>query len=285
MIERLLDAPALQRFFSDHYLRLPFAHTGGAAELIPLACWDSLEELLRHPSADTLIVRRGEQQGDTLPDADQARQLVHDGHTLVVRHAERHVAALGELAAGFENDFGGPVNIHLYFTGATEFGFGWHYDAEEVFIVQAQGSKEYSLRKNTVNPWPVEESLPHNMQFEREIMPLMRCRLQPGDWLYIPSGYWHMGRATSEAISLAIGVLPGTGIDVLDFVRRQALSSLCFRQRLPLPGLWHEMTEAQIANLYREVFQQLAAELSKEVTSEATLQQFIAQRRRIARHA
>ncbi len=74
-------------------------------------------------------------------------------------------------------------------------GFSWHYDAEDVFIIQTAGEKEYSLRKNTVNPWPLEETLPADMQYERELMPLMRVLLRGGDLLYIPCGYWHKAEA------------------------------------------------------------------------------------------
>ena len=44
-------------------------------------------------------------------------------------------------------------------------------------LCSASGRKTYSLRKNTVNPWPLEETLPADMKYEREIMPLMQCRL------------------------------------------------------------------------------------------------------------
>ena len=74
------------------------------------------------------------------------------------------------------------------------------------------------------------------MRYEREIMPLVRCELAAGDWLYIPSGYWHMGQSRELALSLAIGVMPRTGIDVLDFVRPRVAGSLLWRQRLPVAG-------------------------------------------------
>ena len=44
------------------------------------------------------------------------------------------------------------IDIHVHCTPAGEHGFGWHYDAEEVFIVLIQGRKEFAVRKNTVNP-------------------------------------------------------------------------------------------------------------------------------------
>src|SRR5205085_7566357 len=130
------------------------------------------------------------------------------------RHAELHDEQLAELASSFAKDFAAAVNIHVYCTPAGEYGFGWHYDAEEVFLIQTLGRKEYSLRKNTVHPWPLEETLPSDMRYEREIMPLMRCELAASDWLYIPSGYWHMGKSLETSITLAIGIQPHSAIEV-----------------------------------------------------------------------
>jgi ribosomal protein L16 Arg81 hydroxylase len=170
---------------------------------------------------------------------------------------------LGELADSFSRAFAAPVNIHVYCTPGGEFGFGWHYDAEEVFIVQTTGRKQYSLRKNTVNPWPIEETLPADMHYEREIMPLMRCELAAGDWLYIPSGYWHMGDSRETAISFSIGVQPRTGVDVFEFLRPQIVESIFWRQRLPVCGEAASLSNEELHEQYREVFKALAADISR----------------------
>jgi ribosomal protein L16 Arg81 hydroxylase len=36
----------------------------------------------------------------------------------------------------------------------------------------------------------------------------MACRLLPGDWLYMPKGYWHLAHAYEHSLSLSIGVFP-----------------------------------------------------------------------------
>ena len=43
--------------------------------------------------------------------------------------------------------FHAPVDIQVYLTPDQHQAFGWHYDLEEVFIIQVQGCKEYSLRQ------------------------------------------------------------------------------------------------------------------------------------------
>src|SRR5690606_37914660 len=118
-----------------------------------LGSWETLGAVLASEDVDAMIVRDGRRVEAAPPrDPEEAKSLLEDGCTILVRNAQRHHEGLAELACGFERDFRGPVNIHIYATPAGRFGFGWHYDAEEVFIPQTVCKKEYSLRKNTVNP-------------------------------------------------------------------------------------------------------------------------------------
>jgi ribosomal protein L16 Arg81 hydroxylase len=277
MIELLLTPIPPGEFLDRHYLKLPFASQGGAADFIEYGTWQTIGAILRDPSADVMLVRQGERWSDSLPvEESRARDLVAEGYTLLVRHAERHDPRLRELAEGFEADFAGPVDVHLYCTPGGQHGFGWHYDAEDVFILQTTGCKEYSLRKNTVYPWPVVETLPTDMRYERELMPLMRCTLRAGDWLYVPAGYWHMGQAEEEAISLAVGVLSTTALDVLDFLRRELPDSLLWRQRLPTPGRASNWTAEQIVEEYVRLFGALGADLARRLQDAEFVRRFLA---------
>jgi ribosomal protein L16 Arg81 hydroxylase len=192
--------------------------------------------------------------------------LRDEGYTIIVRHAERRHAGLGELARSFEATFGGPVDIQIFATPAGSGGFSWHYDAEDLFILQTAGEKAYGLRKNTVDPWPLEETLPQDMRYEREIMPLMQVSLMAGDLLYLPCGYWHKAdaaRSMETAISLAIGVMSRTAMDVYDFMRRRIVDSLVWRQRLPIGGPAVGRGREELDAAYRELFAQLGTDLAK----------------------
>jgi 50S ribosomal protein L16 3-hydroxylase len=279
-LESLLGDFPVARFVTEHYHARPYSAPGLAAPLVPLGTFDALLNVLAQESADVLVCRRNEQWTGPLPRSERdARDLLEQGYTLLVRHAERHDPRLAELAAKFASDFASAVNIHMYCTPAGQYGFGWHYDAEEVFLVQTTGRKEYSLRKNTVNPWPLEETLPANMRFEREIMPVMRCELTAGDWLYVPSGYWHMGRSQETSVSLAIGVQPHAAIEVLDFLRPQLLQSIFWRQRLPVAGGASGLTPAELTAAYEAAFQAMAAELSRLLNDPNQARDFLARLR------
>lgn len=235
MIESLLKDLSKAEFLENHYLKLPYAQPGGCENLIHRSCWELIEQILGSDDPDVMVVKSGRRfEESRTPSFPEARELFSSGYTLLVRHAERQDRELAEIAKSFARDFLGRVDVHLYATPGDAFGFGWHYDVEDVFILQLEGEKEYSLRKNTVNPWPVLENMPADLRYERELMPMMKCQLAAGDWLYIPHGYWHMGEGKSDAISLAIGVMSQTALDVLDYARERLVHSIRWRQRLPL---------------------------------------------------
>jgi ribosomal protein L16 Arg81 hydroxylase len=278
-LQTLLGSIPKQRFVAEHFHRLPLALAGGAAPLIPLGSWDVLGTILACEGVDLLIVRDGQQYAGCDPtNLEAAQGLSREGYTIVVRHAERHHAALRDLAATFEEDFRAAVDVHLYVTPAGGRGFSWHYDAEDVFILQTSGRKEYSLRKNTVQPWPLVETIPDDLRYPAEIMPLMRVVLAAGDWLYIPCGYWHKADASvseETAISLAIGVMSPTAIEVYDHLRTRLLDSLLWRQRLPIRGAASPHSSDELMSLHRDLFHQLAADLNGLLHDDEFLQSFL----------
>jgi 50S ribosomal protein L16 3-hydroxylase len=293
-IQTLFGDVPLRKFIDEYLHRLPFSLAGSATTAAEFGTWDALGVMLGPPEGDLFAVREGRwYDGPSPTDIGAVRALVDDGYTVFVRHAERHHPGLAELAAAFEKTFLGPVNVHVFVTPAGAPGFSWHYDAEDVFIIQTQGAKEYSLRKNTVNPWPLEETLPADMQYERELMPLMRVLLQAGDMLYIPCGYWHKAEAKlpekgpvpifseqkmetnpESAISLAIGVMSPTAMDVYDFLRKRLVRSLVWRQRLPLPNPSSRSRE-ELEKTYRHLFRQLADDFAKTLGDPQLVEEFL----------
>lgn len=281
MLKQLLGELTVERFLEEHYLKLPLAMQGTATALVPQGDWRMLTELLAAPGVDLVIAgREGRWTGKEPRSGADARKLLDAGYTIGIRHAQQLDQRLANLAAEFQAAFAAPVDIHFYVTPADCPGFGWHYDAEEVFILQTAGSKAWSLRKNTVNPWPLRETLPEDMRYGAEIMPLVRCRLEAGDWLYIPGGYWHSTEAGAESYSLSVGIAAQAGIDVLDFARQELLDSLRWRQRLIPLGDLSGMDEAALQDALAAHFNELAADLAKLLHDPRFVERFIQAMRR-----
>lgn len=279
-LQMLLGELTKRQFVEEYFHRLPFCLSEAGKPVCNFGTWEVMGDILVQNDVDVMVVRDGERYTGPSPSSmDQARELSEEGYTVLVRRAEKHHAGLADLAKSFSSDFAAAVNIHVYATPPGKYGFSWHYDAEDVFIMQTTGVKEYSLRKNTVNPWPLVETIPHDMRYERELTPLMRVLLKAGDWLYIPNGYWHRADARESeetAISLALGVMSPSAVDIFDYLRPQLLESLCWRQRLPVLGAARSVeSREELVESYRPVFDQLADDLVKTLRDERFIADFL----------
>jgi 50S ribosomal protein L16 3-hydroxylase len=270
-IQELFGNYPLSTFVDQHLHRLPLALPGVCQQLREMGTWPRLAPMLTAPDADLMLVQQGARYTGPGPtDVASAQALCASGCTILIRHAERHDADIARLADVFCSTFRGPVNVHAYATPPNSFGFSWHYDAEDVFIIQTTGEKEYLLRKNTVNPWPLEETIPEDMRYERELMPLMRVFLRAGDMLYIPCGYWHRAQAAEceeVAISLAVGVMSQSAVEIFDLLRNEVLESLVWRQRLPLIKSQSVEQGDRARQVYEHLLEQLATDISGTLTS------------------
>jgi len=277
VLAQLLGSVPPATFMQEHFLRLPFALAGGCRDFTHCGDWPTVERVLSSPEADVIVGSAKQRYEGPLPKSlEEARPLLEQGLTVGVRHAERHEDSLAQLATAFAADFFAPIDIHLYGAPAGQPGFGWHYDAEDVFVLQTTGKKEWWLRKNTVNPWPLVETLPRDMKYEREIMPAMRCLLAAGDWLYIPAGYWHRTESLEESISLSVGIESPSALSVFDFLRPKLLESFRWRQRLPPAGASAVASERELLAQYQALFQELGADLAKILSQEKTAAGFLA---------
>jgi ribosomal protein L16 Arg81 hydroxylase len=120
--------------------------------------------------------------------------------------------------------------------------------------------------------------MPEDLRYERELMPLSRVVLGPGDLLYIPCGYWHRTESphesTTSAISLAVGVMSPLAIDLISPLRRKFAKSLVWRQRLPIG------TEENLEDRLRLLLLQLADDCSRTLKSPEFLAELVTSLRR-----
>lgn len=202
MLRDWLRPQSVEDFARAHLGRSPYARPGAAQGVLPRLSWDVLERILEaRPQPDVLVARDGRLADVEAPRSREAARLLLDRKLgVVVRKAEQHDAQLAELARSFARDVPGDVHIQLHVTPAGTRTFGWHFDREEVFIVQVEGTKEYYLRANTVLASIAPEPHPDFGLIRRETSPLLSAHLIPGDWLYIPSGWWHLVHSNEEAL-------------------------------------------------------------------------------------
>ncbi len=231
-IGELLSKVGINEFFTSYFLKQPCAVADGCQHLLGLGTVDRLQSMMIQPDANVILTDEIRAAVTGAVAAGDIPRLFIEKWSIGLRHAQNHDPDIAGFANSLQRELQGPVDVHLYWTKGGTPGFSWHYDAEDLFILQTSGHKTWEIRKNTVDPWPVKESLPKDMRFEREIMPMLRCDLAAGDWLYLPAGYWHRTFARSDSMSLSVGVMTASGLDILDFIRPRLSASLRWRQRL-----------------------------------------------------
>jgi hypothetical protein len=216
MLAAWLGPTPLAAFRATHLGRTPLAHAGTTTVAAPLLDWDVVGRLLASPGrrAELLVVARGRLLDVAVPRSLAAlRALMRDGIGIVLRGVERDDPELARLAGAFERDLG-RTRLQVFVTPAGTHGFGWHYDDEDVFIAQTAGVKEYRFRANTVAA-ATPAAAAAFARFPAETSPLLAATLAAGDFLYLPSRWWHAAHCHDDALSISVGVLRRRGWNIL----------------------------------------------------------------------
>lgn len=233
--EQLISPLGAQLFGEKYFNQVPLALAGSASALVACIDKDLLRNVFEQNPEEIIYAKKGfPYEGDLPRNFGDAKKLFDEGYTFFAQHIGRDDPVLSALSQNFAEEFGSKIDLQLFWTKRSGEGFSWHYDVEDVFIVQLDGSKEYFLRRNSVFPWPTRATKESQQLFLREPSHFQfRCELQKGDLLYVPSGYWHSARALEDSLHLSIGVLPQSQLDLLDYLKEKMAAQAMGRLRLP----------------------------------------------------
>jgi ribosomal protein L16 Arg81 hydroxylase len=249
-LQTLLDPIDIGAFFRNTWEQQPLHIARGSAnyyEGLPSA--REIDALLYFTRPEVLVTRgvirkAGRELERTMPsphqvDLGELRDGYDRGETLVVNQVQRRNAAVARLCRTLECELHHPFNANLYLTPARGGGFSAHYDLHDLFILQIEGRKRWSLYANNAS-LPLESD---RTDFDPESAgPVVReINLEAGDLLYLPRGTVHSAKAGDQAsLHLAMGALVYRWVDLM----RHALEELAerdvrFRTALPPGHLTH----------------------------------------------
>jgi 50S ribosomal protein L16 3-hydroxylase len=166
ILNDLVSQVGLEIFFDEYLYKKPFAAQKTAKAFENLISWPMLEQIFSAQHRECWLPKNGLLPEDPwlnrgLLTACQAKKEFALGRTVLVRHSEKVAPCLASIASDFYKLFDRTVDIQIYVTPAGEEGFDWHYDNEDVFVVQSQGEKEFRLLPNTVCRKPLPMFNPH----------------------------------------------------------------------------------------------------------------------------
>lgn len=209
MLEEWLNPMSVSSFTRDYLRTQPYASPSSASRAMPIFGWGTLDQLLARNPPDVLVVARGKLlQLPTPKTLIEALDLLASGMGLVIRRADKLDAGVAGLAASVTQHIPGEVHVQLIVTPADTYGFGWHYDDEDVFIVQTEGSKDYFFRDNTVERERPPDTAPDFTRFGNGASAIGTVRLLAGDWLYVPARWWHAAKCVEDSLSISLGIFP-----------------------------------------------------------------------------
>lgn len=137
-------------------------------------------------------------------DADEAVRQYHSGNTIQILDLKTgEIGHWNRLLDSVLNLIPGTSLVNG-FASLPGPGLPWHWDAQEVFIVQVQGRKRWQLAPNDCVDWPTLNGMPTDqpprelaMQLKDPVGPIrapsiwQEIEMRPGSVMFMPRGYWH----------------------------------------------------------------------------------------------
>ncbi|MFL6246586.1 MAG: JmjC domain-containing protein [Thermoanaerobaculia bacterium] len=271
-LEWLLDPVGRVEFREQHYGRKALLIRGHPGKFADLFTWDDLNRLLNalsYPHFNVEVAAAGvrSQPATAASLVEQCRA----GASLIFTQMQMYEPKLGELARAIEAEIGEPMFVSLVLSQPSQVAFPRHYDRQDVFVLQIDGDKAWSVHDPTVIK-PVVDMYEDGDDSASHLS--MECELAPGDVLYVPRGHWHEALAQrGTSLHLSLGISARTGIDFLAWLINELRSEVRFRHELPL-SFAGEPAELRERHL-RDHVAELAEILQSRLADPETIQSFI----------
>ena len=244
MLSQVLSPLTEEEFFRDYWGRKFLYLPGSPEKFSGFFNWDVLNRTLEQHrfTPGRLKLAKG---GEELPPARflngpfvNASRLVDElsnGASLVLNECEDVHPPLREFCIELERLFHVRVSTNLYAGWRENNGFDVHWDDQDVIILQVAGPKHWKVWNPTrLHPFR-KDLVDTSLRTRPAGDPIWEAALQPGEFLYIPRGWWHLVNPVNEpCLHLTVTIANLTGIDFLEWFRERMKASVNARMDLPV---------------------------------------------------
>lgn len=271
--EDLIAPLTTGQFLSDYWEKKPLVTTGRAPDFFaPLFSVSDVDRAIGFfrpkPGRIDLVTEQGFVRDNFLgPDGKANINLVVEsylkGSTIVLSGLEQTWEPLAVFNGKLEGTLNHPVAMAVYFSPPRFQGVKPHYDTQENFLLQVEGSKHWKVYPPVFDLPPVEGSYA-TVPREKLPSPICEVTLGPGDAIYIPRGFVHEGVAGDKpSLHITVDIHVRTWHDFLsDALAAMAERNPHFRRALPAGFLNDDAVMRSLAGEFGELMDTLRREAS-----------------------
>jgi ribosomal protein L16 Arg81 hydroxylase len=184
--------------------------------------------------------------------ADGVKQLIDDGYHMVLNGVDELWAGIREIAEAWEPVIGAYVAVNMYAVWAGAQGFKIHFDKHDTLLLQTSGRKRWTVYAPDAHIDPAAEN--------QTAEPALSCVLEAGSLLYIPRGWWHVGRAEgAHSVHVTVGIEGDTTHLFLQWCLREWNARSWALEPLP----WNTDTD-RVTTFLADLARRLESELTPE---------------------
>jgi ribosomal protein L16 Arg81 hydroxylase len=259
MIESLaaLLAPiSPERFLAEHLDRQPLHIRGTPGKFAGVLSWRQINRLLdmthiwtgsslklvmdsQAVPPEQFCIRATSRDGAPVlqPDAKLVQDWVARGASVVMNDVDSLTPGMASVSSVLEAAGLGKCQANVYISWRSHKAFRTHYDTHDVWAVQVEGEKDWNIWEGRADhpiPHPAFRGQPqaHHDQARGKLRQVVR--MQPGDLLYLPRGWYHDALAEAPAsVHIAYGVHAPLGMDLVNILAERVLYDQEFRRPLP----------------------------------------------------
>jgi ribosomal protein L16 Arg81 hydroxylase len=197
-------------------------------------------------------------------------RLIEQGVSVVTDPVESYIPPLDTLCRDIASHIGEGTGADVIMTAGTGGALNLHYDSFDLIVLQLAGSKRWTIYGQPVTD-PVKD-MPEPQPPRTE--PLFDRDLRPGDFLFMPAGFWHLcENGPGLSLHVAILIKPPTAWHAIKALLPELLGEEIFRTRLTRFGTAAEKAAHETAlkkRLIEKIQQMSVSELAAAAHSKTS---------------
>lgn len=168
-----------------------------------------------------------------LLNASKLQDALNRGSSVVLNDVCELSQGIMEIREIFGTWTGGKLDCNIYFSQKGHQAFPIHYDVHDVLAIQVEGHKHWQIFTEGIE-YPIN----HPIFLGRKQMnpaqkrppPILDFIFEPGDLVYIPSGYFHHATCLEgKSLHLSYGLVEMIGMDIISLAFEMAMRDSFFR--------------------------------------------------------